>query len=156
MRCKATGSHSPRGTSWASSQARKPIVPEHTSGPLGAILLHQRSKLRTTSEFQKGEKRAFPKEVSITVGSIAEPTFDVLVFCVAEQKHIPHTPDEMALSNILSRSLKNTKLSPETTSLAQVNGYRVLPSFPNGTTQVLNRTSHHTQRRKTGPNQTSL
>ena len=63
-------------------------MPEHTSG----LLLHQISKLRTTSEFQKRWKRAFPKEVSIIVSSIAEPTFDVLVFLLAEQKPSPHAP----------------------------------------------------------------
>ena len=39
---------------------------------------------------EAGYLNTFPKEVTIIVRSIAEPTFDVLVFCLAEQKTIPN------------------------------------------------------------------
>ena len=55
VRCKIACRHSPGGTSWASSQA------EHTSGSLGAILLHQKCKLRTTTKFPKRRETSIPK-----------------------------------------------------------------------------------------------
>ena len=55
-------------------------MPKHTSGHLvrSCCVKKANSGLRRSSK--KGEKGAFPKEVSIIVGSIAEPTLDVLVF----------------------------------------------------------------------------
>ena len=106
MRCWITSRHSPGRSSGASSKSKKSTVPEHTSGPLGAILLHQKCKLRAPTKIQRGRKRAFPEWVTIFVGSVAEPTIDVLVFCLAEKKPF-HTPRvKVALSNISSRSLR--------------------------------------------------
>ena len=87
-----------------------------------AILLHEMSKLRTSSEFQKGRKGAFPEEVTIIVRSIAEPTFDVLFLVLPCQA-----------------KTRSTELSPKTVSLAQVNGYSVPPSLPTGIAKVLKR-----------------
>ena len=60
-------------------------MPENASGPHGAILLHRKCKLWTPTKLQKEEKKAFPNEVTIIVGSIAETIFDVPVFCLADQ-----------------------------------------------------------------------
>ena len=54
MRCWITSRHSPGRSSWASSKSKKSTVPEHTSGPLGAILLHQK---RQTPDYDGGTKK---------------------------------------------------------------------------------------------------
>ena len=49
----------------------------------------------------------------------------------------------------------NTKATPKTFPLAKISCNLMLPGLPDGTTKMLNRASHHTQRRDTRPNPTS-
>ena len=67
-------------------------------------LASSRKQTQSSGEVPTRVKRPFPKEVTIIVRSIAEPTFDVVVFGLAEQKTI--LPDGVALSNISSLSLR--------------------------------------------------
>ena len=50
----------------------------------------------------------------------------------------------------------NTKATPKPFPFAKISSNFILPSLPDGTTKMLDRASHHTQRRKTRPNPTSL
>ena len=55
------------------------------------------------------------------------------------------------------RAIKiKTECSPEPFSVAQISSYLVLPSLPNGTSEVLDGTSHPTQRREARPSPTGL
>ena len=131
---------------------------------LGAIWLQKKSKPRTPPEFKGHSQKKSP-----SLSAASQDPHLMSSFFALLSKNPFHTPrDKMALSNILSLSQVrgieeltgatniNTKFYQKTFSLAQVNGYSVVPSLPNGITKVLNRTSQHTQRMKTRPNPTSL
>ena len=82
-------------------------MPEHTPRPLCATLFHQESELTAVANSHRG-KKALPQEMAISIRRVTEPTLDVLVFRLAEQKPTPnHTRKDGSQQRAVSEEARS-------------------------------------------------
>ena len=72
------------------------------------------------------------------------------------EQHFVSFPQVRRGKQLMRATDIETKSTPNSLPFAQISGHFFLPGLPHGATEMLDGASHHTQRRKTRPNPTSL